>query len=102
MVSIASILLNKWNLKWDGLCDPYLLSLVASTQMFVMIVALGLFHALIALPVLFSLIGSAPYDSAFDREKTTKTRTKGENGIEMDPTRAPEMEGMIWGKGRER
>lgn len=101
MVSIVSNLFNKWHVNWDDHRDAFHPSLGTSPQMFVMIVALGLFHALIALPVLFSLIGSAPYDSAFDREKATKIQKEGVNGNEMDPTRAPEIEGMMWGKGGE-
>ena len=65
-------------------------------QIFVFyIVAPG--HALIALALVYNLIGLAQYDSTFNREQTIDTMKKKENGIEIDPTRALETEDMIRG-----
>ena len=62
--------------------------------MFVMIVALGLFHALVALPVLLSILGSAPYDSAFDKAQATEMAKTG--GVsDMNSITPPETEVMI-------
>ena len=66
-----------------------------------MIVALGLIHALIAVPMLFTLICFTPCNPAFDRKQTKDMKKKGENGIEMDPTRA-ETEDMDRGLNGEK
>ena len=62
--------------------------------MFVTIFALGLFHALVALPVLFSIIGSAPHDSAFGKAQAMEVaKTGGVSG--MNSITPPETEVMI-------